>query len=130
MRISDWSSDVCSSDLNFPPPSPSTRRRHVRVLENVGSSMSVFVSAAGRANGQSQLVESEDALVHDVALRYWTTPRWSIRDAYVILVREWGALLDAGVTDLSNSVPTYETLRLRVRKLETDRKSTRLNSSH
>src|SRR3546814_14358706 len=30
-----------------------------------------------------------------------------------------GALLDAGVTDLSNSVPTYETLRLRVRKLET-----------
>src|SRR3546814_7665915 len=101
MRISDWSSDVCSSDLvarldaaacialdkksswrmawalkayqaglaktdlafgkfitgkrseivsseNFPPPSPSTLRRHVRVLENVGSSMSVFVSAAGR----------------------------------------------------------------------------------
>src|SRR3546814_7262883 len=103
MRISDWSSDVCSSDLrseivsseNFPPPSPSTLRRHVRVLENVGSSMSVFVSAAGRANGQSQLVESEDALVHDVALRYWTTPRWSIRDAYAILVREWGALLDA-----------------------------------
>src|SRR3546814_9946534 len=107
MRISDWSSDVCSSDLtdlafgkfitgkrseivsseNFPPPSPSTLRRHVRVLENVGSSMSVFVSAAGRANGQSQLVESEDALVHDVALRYWSTPRWSIRDAYAILVR-------------------------------------------
>src|SRR3546814_2014343 len=97
MRISDWRSDVCSSDLkksswrmawalkayqaglaktdlafgkfitgkrseivsseNFPPPSPSTLRRHVRVLENVGSSMSVFVSAAGRANGQSQLVE-------------------------------------------------------------------------
>src|SRR3546814_18351474 len=80
--------------------------------------MSVFVSAAGRANGQSQLVESEDALVHDVALRYWTTPRWSIRDAYAILVREWGALLDAGVTDLSNSAPTYETLRLRARKLQ------------
>src|SRR3546814_11322520 len=40
-------------------------------------------------------------------------------DDYAILVREWGALLDAGVTDLSNSVPTYETLRLRVRKLET-----------
>src|SRR3546814_13522718 len=35
-------SEIVSSE-NFPPPSPSTLRRHVRVLENVGSSMSVFV---------------------------------------------------------------------------------------
>src|SRR3546814_3651353 len=30
MRISDWSSDVCSSDLRFPGGSPDVPRRHQR----------------------------------------------------------------------------------------------------
>lgn len=55
----------------------------------------------------SRLVaEPEDALVHDVALRYWATPNWCIKDAHAILGREWNGLIDAGVTGLGNSVPT------------------------
>src|SRR3546814_1738465 len=43
MRISDWSSDVCSSDLyRFPPQFLKSRLRHVRIMVEVKFNQTVI----------------------------------------------------------------------------------------
>lgn len=107
------------SDQGFDPPAASSLRRHVRKLETAGASTSVFVSGAGRPKGHSQLPAAEDILVDDIALRYWATPEWLILCAWAVMFAEWEDLVAAGVEGLSQNCPTYEALRLRIRKLET-----------
>lgn len=104
----------------FAPPQPSTLRKLVRSLENEGAFQSVFVSRAGRARGQSQLPEVEDTLVHDVAQRFWATREWPfVLDAYTVLEGEWKALGGGSAEGTSAKAPSYETLRLRIRSLQT-----------
>lgn len=104
----------------FAPPQPSTLRKLVRSLDKQGAFQSVFVSRAGRARGRSQLPQVEDTLVHDVAQRFWATREWPFAvDAYAVLEGEWKDLANGDAEGLSAKVPSYETLRLRIRSLQT-----------
>src|SRR3546814_7565132 len=65
MRISDWSSDVCSSDLLVPPGCGrcSTPRRHVGRAERLGLALAgATLLRHGRLHG-----EPVDEVVHRVA---------------------------------------------------------------
>src|SRR3546814_17037883 len=55
MRISDWSSDVCSSDLVVPDPGREAVRRVVGLLDRL----------RGRAEGQHREHRAEDLLAGD-----------------------------------------------------------------
>lgn len=110
---------VIVSEHGFAPPGASSLRRHVRRLEAYGPHGAVFVSQAGRKKGHSHLCDAEDFLLNDIALRYWASPNWSILDAEAIMLVEWEDLVNAGVEGLSSKCPTYEALRLRIRKTET-----------
>ena len=110
---------VIVSEHGYKPPSASSLRRHVRKLEAYGGHCSIFVSQAGRNEGQSHLCEAEDNLLNHVAEMYWASPNWSIRDAEAVMLVQWEELVQFGVRDLSSRCPTYESLRLRIRKLET-----------
>src|SRR3546814_17582371 len=47
MRISDWSSDVCSSDLDTLPARPSLNYAHIIVPEEVGGLMRAIDAFSG-----------------------------------------------------------------------------------
>src|SRR3546814_9310124 len=101
MRISDWSSDVCSSDLLV----------HAKSLADEGS---FRVAAAKLGLTQPALTKSIQALEAEVGVRLFDRSRKGIAPtaAGAALLRRAAGLLD-GMADL-----------------QADRKSTRLNSSH
>src|SRR3546814_9479509 len=61
MRISDWSSDVCSSDLKQPDQLVATLRRHPKLFE-VYSSCDDEVENAGHRSGEDLPEPDKDAL--------------------------------------------------------------------
>src|SRR3546814_5006033 len=117
MRISDWSSDVCSSDL-------SDQSLNASLSEDSEDSWQDFLSDT-RPNPEEIVTGMRDAQ---------TRSRWlaealaelSPREQTIIRQRrlsEEGATLEELGRELGVS-------KERVRQLEQDRKSTRLNSSH
>lgn len=103
----------------FGDPTPSSLRRWVRELGEDGDGPATLVSVAGRAKGSSQLTPLDDALVHEAAIFYWSDRKASIADAYTHLSCERAKLEVERREDLGPSLPSYETVRLRVRSLDT-----------
>src|SRR3546814_9034282 len=101
MRISDWSSDVCSSDLPASPHAPSSTGRLAAMLINRLNAYILPGRAAHPAPGHEQAQAGEALGLGGIFL----SERWE--------TKELGAMMGA---------LTQATSR--------DRKSTRLNSSH
>src|SRR3546814_8446760 len=101
MRISDWSSDVCSSDLHIPLHQPHAR---------------------GGLDVESAAVEG-DALTDQRDTRMFLLAPGD-------LDQPRGVMLGGGAADrVDHRIALFERLALRHRQ-RADRKSTRLNSSH
>src|SRR3546814_3910082 len=112
MRISDWSSDVCSSDL----AGPYLLAAHdVAVALAPGAGQETQgIGAAGRlgdAEGLQAQLTLGDARQIALLLRLAAVPQ---QGAHGVHLRVAGGAVAAGLLDL----------------LQKDRKSTRLNSSH
>src|SRR3546814_2949361 len=67
MRISDWSSDVCSSDLN--DPGSDCGRGGCKALRVARGCDGYFDTASGKCPGQglADLAEADDCVVHHVS---------------------------------------------------------------
>src|SRR3546814_1846578 len=105
MRISDWSSDVCSSDLDA--PAVGGQRRCQRGVDAVARDR----GAAGLEDGGEAV---ERAVRRPPVARDRRDPAVMLDDIKNVARREAGLFVDA----------------LEPRRTERDRKSTRLNSSH
>src|SRR3546814_10286303 len=79
MRISDWSSDVCSSDLSVAPPTPDPRwRRMLWMALAINLAMFLGEIVAGIASGSRSLQadRSEERRVGKACVRTCRS-RWS-----------------------------------------------------
>src|SRR3546814_10044955 len=115
MRISDWSSDVCSSDLTRASP-----------LAMAQAHMAIAALIAGHGLPAEALeivpMTATGDRIQDRAL--------AEVGGKALWTRELDAALDAGMIDIAvHSLKDVETLR-DARFFLGDRKSTRLNSSH
>src|SRR3546814_2236366 len=108
MRISDWSSDVCSSDLPF-ALFRDGRRRIVRGLHAPSQESSIF-----QPNDEIWHPLDRTASMELSSVSYWRKARAVLAGGAIILRQ------DPGQPDFLRS-PSY---------FRADRKSTRLNSSH
>src|SRR3546814_8052990 len=104
MRISDWSSDVCSSDLV-----PYTFRPSAKLLTH------------GESKKKVRLTEKETSI-----LKYLYRSGDAVVGRDKLLGEVWG--YNAGVTTHTLETHVYR-LRQKIEE-DPDRKSTRLNSSH
>src|SRR3546814_10815500 len=117
MRISDWSSDVCSSDLE--PDTQATQSSPEVGNKGVTSTRCRFVTTPGKVVTITAVAApgARDAASIDVAIT-----GCKFLKALEIFVQP-AAILNPVVILLKNCIPT--------KPLSTaDRKSTRLNSSH
>src|SRR3546814_5869861 len=120
MRISDWSSDVCSSDLDFAVnPAP-------RLVWNASASAPIgFWRIDPRARidrGDMVLVQTPDSVRQLAARRHYLP-------ANVPLLKSVAARKGSEVCALGPAIFIDGRLTATRKKVE-DRKSTRLNSSH
>src|SRR3546814_5637466 len=106
MRISDWSSDVCSSDL--PPPRPSA--------QNSLMSRQELQAKLLREAEEARMTALEDARRREEAERQKANEEERRRAEEKRLAEEEAARKESGVEPATGPEP--------------DRKSTRLNSSH
>src|SRR3546814_3963545 len=114
MRISDWSSDVCSSDLiSRLMPSPD-KNRHDGYLERYLTTGERRIIGIGR----TVLACRRDGSTFPVEL--------SVGEA----ISDKQRVFTGFIRDLSERHETQERLEELQSKLIQDRKSTRLNSSH
>src|SRR3546814_1344763 len=114
MRISDWSSDVCSSDLARPTPSSSPDRRRSPTMPSVGEIRIVAGERLGIFAG----------LLSKLLLReLFVACLFEIIVIAAGLRAIVGDLLDLFVDALALAFPAGSAFA-------GDRKSTRLNSSH
>src|SRR3546814_8843425 len=105
MRISDWSSDVCSSDLT------------ASTLPILGLGM---VERATRSRRHRPMVMVDLAVPRDIE-----TEVGRLADVYLYTVDDLGRMVQSGTDARRAAVVQAEAI------IETrDRKSTRLNSSH
>src|SRR3546814_6480352 len=139
MRISDWSSDVCSSDLDaiedvhYLGASQDTLhgQRDQADVRGVAEQALLDAQRATFALDAKARREDLDALElrapNDGVLML--AANWSgvkpATGASLYAGREFGSLPDAGAMEVELSLPQLESQGVRV-----DRKSTRLNSSH
>src|SRR3546814_7892929 len=116
MRISDWSSDVCSSDL---------REREADVAEREAATLADLGFEVSRAGPQSLLLRSVPAL-----LAHGDTEAL-LRDVLADL-REHGESLRirAARDALLSTIACHGAIRANSRLPTQDRKRPRLNSSH
>jgi putative transposase len=99
-------------------PGASTLRKWVRDMEKMEFRPGTLLSHNGRVKGQSQLPELDDRLVHEAAIYYWAEPHASVMDAAAYMFAERQKAIASGAKGLGADRPTYETVRLRVRSLE------------
>src|SRR3546814_3330841 len=106
MRISDWSSDVCSSDL--------VERDRLRQRDDaeLGRRIIGLADIADQAAGRGEVDEAARLLLAKIGRR-------GLRDVE-----------DAGQIDLDDALPVLIAHLVPDRVAQEDRKSTRLNSSH
>src|SRR3546814_9515986 len=113
MRISDWSSDVCSSDLIFAALADPTRLRIMTLLR----SMELSVGELAQVLGQSQPRVSRHLKI--------------LADAGLVDRRKEGAWTFVALGREQRVKPALAAIDLWGEdEPERDRKSTRLNSSH
>src|SRR3546814_5747776 len=110
MRISDWSSDVCSSDLSHP-------------LEGEGAKQGKGAPLEGKGAGQGEVLRLRDIAFADAAalLARYDLHLEHVPDDAPIPGSYWGES-EAGLIG--------PTVHARSDTPVQDRKSTRLNSSH
>src|SRR3546814_10753514 len=117
MRISDWSSDVCSSDLRErgePDMNPFEMVLGIIIVVTIGKILQARFAAGGTARGSN---DSQEAL--------------RLREEVRALKERIQTLERLATDDNSSARLDREIEALRERSNErTDRKSTRLNSSH
>src|SRR3546814_5443824 len=118
MRISDWSSDVCSSDLHTPPPLEAE-------CDELHETIRILLATLGypvfQPLARSEVVEQPDEVFHC---------RASEADARGLYTEE-GFVVLAGSSGRLDTVPSFQENPDRfVQLVALDRKSTRLNSSH
>src|SRR3546814_6538966 len=106
MRISDWSSDVCSSDLIGQAEGPIVSAR-VRQAPRITAEMPFSGKVGAITRGLQKLCDRHDAKVH-----------------YRVVTRLAAMLVGDGLGHVAQTVAVIHHPRLE------DRKSTRLNSSH
>src|SRR3546814_4915187 len=116
MRISDWSSDVCSSDLIVP----------VRGREHISrAALDNELGNAGHAAREDRTAERHCFDEHDGQAFHEAGQDQNVR------MRNFGERLILGArASETNSVEKTELARPRANSSRQDRKSTRLNSSH
>src|SRR3546814_6279597 len=107
MRISDWSSDVCSSDLLFMWPNA---RVSVMGGEQAASVLATVKRDGMEAEGKTWSRDEEEAFKNPIRTQYDRQGH-----PYYASARLW----DDGIIDPADT-----------RTVLADRKSTRLNSSH
>src|SRR3546814_1898486 len=131
MRISDWSSDVCSSDLKAMAhaqrleSAPPTRRRAERLEARVTAEQKALIGHAAALEGRS-ITDFVLTSVQDAAKR-------AIAEHEVIQlsVRDSKAFVEALLNPREPSKRMRERVAAYVARYgDQDRKSTRLNSSH
>src|SRR3546814_3547302 len=136
MRISDWSSDVCSSDLSPSGSAPASAARCATTYSNcyslgsqTRSCIALSSTIRSRDDGEVDIGEILLVVVDDI-IRHLALAFALIRSAGVEIADE---LRDVGRGDLDpDAMPDAEgdAGRDRRRLEGIDRKSTRLNSSH
>src|SRR3546814_3177690 len=115
MRISDWSSDVCSSDLNL-PPNRRQARSHVRFCTDLC------------AEGTSRLAKGKDGGMTANSFDARSVLSAGGRDHEIYRLDVLGD--DAAALPYSLKVLLENLLRKQDGDTGTDRKSPRLNFSH
>src|SRR3546814_8181517 len=110
MRISDWSSDVCSSDLHF------THRTTARCISPTSAAVSISCYRQG-----SVVASGVDSWSVSPGFRFSLPSGWNLNilGTYSQSNNTISNLTYAGGVETMRALPNYE-----------DRKSTRLNSSH
>src|SRR3546814_7046852 len=114
MRISDWSSDVCSSDLVFSvnPPIDSLRERRVMTLKTRLGNLGNILD---EDEAQLRLLQLESPVLSNAEF-----------EAMVSHMGETAATIDCTFAPDGGQTALAEALD----RIRHDRKSTRLNSSH
>src|SRR3546814_3831549 len=121
MRISDWSSDVCSSDLDAMSAGAGGRDGPALLQTHPVTTMRIS-DAKARADAliAAQKLRPSDTAMDKLQWEKSTAPIAFVKDPSMLVSRP-----KSGATD------TYALMRERARVLGgEDRKSTRLNSSH
>src|SRR3546814_7672314 len=131
MRISDWSSDVCSSDLRNPRRACRTDRRRCRHHQGQGSAATQAARRHQRGPGsKDRLRRHQPGLFHQLR-----DPIGRPMSSDLNLSQEELEALRQGIADgiiASNAgvMQAGEVAPYAFGSYEEDRKSTRLNSSH
>src|SRR3546814_2901493 len=113
MRISDWSSDVCSSDLADVENSECVESEGIRLADDVEKRCDL-----GRAGAETDLRQAvPDFLV-------------AVKNARDVVHGSGRAFREAAHGTLARTIPRLAFLQQNGRRKQQDRKSTRLNSSH
>src|SRR3546814_2786893 len=115
MRISDWSSDVCSSDL-LSRYRPRTKRR----IEGLLNERKALQEEAEQLRPRAQQFENMVKYVEEAGLE----------TAEVNQTFEAARLIKAAGRGQVDPAVALEAIMPFVQSLQADRKSTRLNSSH
>lgn len=108
-----------SPSLNHPDwgsPSAPTLRKWVRGMPDEYAP-GHYISRAGRPKGFSPLKPGADSLVYEAALYYWGDKRASCKDAFELMRDNWTKLQQASPALAGKTLPTYETVRLRINSL-------------
>src|SRR3546814_8122809 len=126
MSISDWSSDVCSSDLGFAPVRPADHQRLIELMEGVEDIPGAALHEGLPWTWQSypEFLDALDDRPYDVDLAT-QVPHGALR---LHVMGERGAAREPATPQ-----DIEEMARLAKEGIEAgalDRKSTRLNSSH
>src|SRR3546814_7674288 len=122
MRISDWSSDVCSSDLQDGARTPALAEQRCRFLGLPGTGRRAIAQKDGVGDkGAPRMVDADQRIVQDAPQRLDGT--------------EVRVLAPGQIGEMTGGEPQPPLLLVvvveqRIAPGHQDRKSTRLNSSH
>src|SRR3546814_3200177 len=125
MRISDWSSDVCSSDLIKSEVGSELRGYVLDLRNNPGGLLDQAVEVSDAFIDQGEIVSTRGRAADDTQ-RFNSTPG-DLADGLPVVV-----LINGGSASASEIVAgaLQDHRRAIVMGTKSDRKSTRLNSSH
>src|SRR3546814_19049803 len=89
MRISDWSSDVCSSDLTTPPMSDAIQRLYAKVTLERGGNPKTSRTAKLFADGRTKIAKKLVEEASEVSLECVTNNRDAVIHESVDLLYNW-----------------------------------------